>query len=53
MLINASEADNAKADVIELYNLATDLGEKTNLAAEEPERTAQMRAKLEGERIGT
>jgi hypothetical protein len=29
-----------------LYNLATDIGEKENLAAKEPERTATMRARL-------
>jgi hypothetical protein len=30
-----------------LYNLATDLSEKTNLAAAEPERVRQMQALLE------
>ncbi len=31
---------------IELYNVAADIGEKTNLADKEPERVAAMRAKL-------
>jgi len=37
----------AQAPSLELYNLAADVGEKTNLAAQEPERVAMMRAKLE------
>ncbi len=36
----------AKGESVELYNLATDIGETTNLAAKEPERVAKMRAKL-------
>ena len=38
-----------KADAagVALYNLATDIGEKTDLAAQEPERVAAMRAKLQ------
>ncbi len=36
----------AKTDRFELYNLATDIGETTNLAAKEPERVTTMRAKL-------
>ena len=32
---------------IQLYNLASDIGESTNLAAEHPERVAQMQALLE------
>lgn len=32
---------------IQLYNLATDIGESKNLAADEPERVAQMQALLE------
>ena len=34
-------------DHFELYNLATDISEKTNLAEKEPERVAQLRAKLD------
>lgn len=30
-----------------LYNLAADVGEKTNLAAQEPERAAALRAQLD------
>jgi arylsulfatase A-like enzyme len=37
----------AQGRALELYNLATDVGEKTNLAAQEPERVAALRAKLE------
>jgi hypothetical protein len=37
----------AQAPPLELYNLAADVGEKINLAAQEPERVAAMRAKLE------
>jgi arylsulfatase A len=33
-------------DSTELYNLADDLGETTNLAAQQPERAAQLRADL-------
>lgn len=33
-------------ETLALYNLATDIGEKDNLAAKEPERTAAMRARL-------
>ncbi|BCU78827.1 arylsulfatase [Luteolibacter sp. LG18] len=35
-----------ESQAIELYNLANDIGEKTNLADKEPERVAKMRAKL-------
>jgi arylsulfatase A-like enzyme len=34
------------SDSIELYNLANDIGEMTNLADKEPERVATMKAKL-------
>jgi hypothetical protein len=37
----------AQPPSLELYNLATDVGEKTNLASQEPERVAALRAKLE------
>jgi arylsulfatase A-like enzyme len=33
-------------ETLALYNLTTDIGEKENLAAKEPERTATMRARL-------
>ncbi|MEO6739076.1 MAG: arylsulfatase [Chthoniobacteraceae bacterium] len=36
----------AKGDKVELYNLATDIGETTDLAEKEPERVAKMRATL-------
>jgi arylsulfatase A-like enzyme len=36
----------AKSDSVELYNLATDIGEQTNVAEKEPARVATMRAKL-------
>jgi arylsulfatase A-like enzyme len=36
----------AKSDSVELYNLAADIGEQTNVAEKEPERVAAMRAKL-------
>jgi len=36
----------AKGEHFELYNLVTDIGEKTNLADTEPERVATMRVKL-------
>jgi len=35
-----------KEEVIELYNLASDPGEKTNLAADQPDRVKAMRARL-------
>ena len=37
----------AEATGVALYNLAADIGEKTDLAAKEPERVAAMRAKLQ------
>lgn len=37
----------AQGSAVELYNLAADVGETTNLAAKEPERVAILRAKLE------
>jgi arylsulfatase A-like enzyme len=35
-----------KSETFVLYNLATDIGEKTNLAEKEPDRVTAMRAKL-------
>ena len=56
LLTNASEVDSEESadgdekpsakESVELYNLATDLGEKTNLTDKEPERVTRMRAKL-------
>lgn len=37
----------AKGAPVELYNLATDVGEKTDLATQQPGRVATLRAKLE------
>ncbi len=37
---------NAQSEKLELYNLATDIGEAHNLAAQEPERLAMLRTKL-------
>jgi arylsulfatase A-like enzyme len=36
----------AKGDNVELFNLASDPNEKTNLAASQPEKVAELRAKL-------
>lgn len=59
LLMNASEsiedavpqgrakADRAKVGASGLYNLATDVGEKNDLAAQEPERVKAMQATLE------
>ena len=52
LLLNASRqgeqaARPAEAPSVTLYNLANDIGEKTDLAAAEPERVASMRAKLQ------
>jgi arylsulfatase A-like enzyme len=33
---------------VELFNLAEDIGEQTNLAEEHPEKVAQLRGKLDG-----
>ena len=33
-------------DKVELYNLANDIGEQKNLATRQPEKTAELRAKL-------
>ncbi|MEO8496709.1 MAG: arylsulfatase [Planctomycetota bacterium] len=39
--------DSAKSvENVQLYNLATDIGEKHNLAADQPQRVAELRAKL-------
>lgn len=59
LLLNAAQADADEAsdskrptqatkqgDGIELFNLATDVGETKNLASEQPERVAMIRAKL-------
>lgn len=49
--IPEADAEAAKADgsapPVQLYNLAVDLGERSNLAAQEPERVARMQALLE------
>lgn len=60
LLLNANETDSEEAaparpkqaaankqNEVELYNLAADVGETKNLATEQPERVATMRAKLE------
>lgn len=63
LLLNASEQDSEEAaegaskkrknksadqsETVELYHLATDIGETNNLADKEPERAATMRAKLD------
>jgi len=52
LLLNASRqgeqaAPPTEAPSVTLYNLANDIGEKTDLAAAEPERVATMRAKLQ------
>ena len=53
LLIGASEADAEEADdappaaSIELYNLASDPGEKTNLAPSQPEKVRELRARLD------
>ncbi|MEX2185595.1 MAG: arylsulfatase [Pirellulales bacterium] len=39
---------NAQRSVVELYNLADDLGEQTNLAEKQPDRVAAMRTVLDG-----
>jgi len=47
MLIEKGGAKkNAKAPLIELYNLATDLSQSVNVAENEPERTKAMAARL-------
>jgi arylsulfatase A-like enzyme len=54
LLLNAKEkdAEEAPADEpggnkVELYNLATDIGEQKNLAVEQPEKVKELRAKLD------
>ena len=53
LLVGASEADAEDADdgppaaSIELYNLANDPGEKTNLAPTQPEKVRELRARLD------
>lgn len=59
LLVNASEQDLESVDEIpkagddkgaanaQLYNLETDVGEKNDLAAKEPDRVVTMRAKLD------
>jgi hypothetical protein len=37
----------ASSDRLELYNLASDIGESKNLAMSEPERVTLMRSKLD------
>ncbi|MEI8341824.1 MAG: arylsulfatase, partial [Verrucomicrobiota bacterium] len=54
LLLNAKEkdaeeapADESGGDKVELYNLATDIGEQKNLAAEQPEKVKELRAQLD------
>jgi len=54
LLLNAKEkdAEEAPADEpgsmkVELYNLASDIGEQKNLAAEQPEKVNELRAQLD------
>ncbi|MCX7011358.1 MAG: arylsulfatase [Candidatus Sumerlaeota bacterium] len=48
LLINPAEFKrNVKCSPVELYNLATDISEKHNFAAEQPERVKAMRARLD------
>ncbi len=48
LLINPAEfRSSAKSEPVELYNVAEDLGEKHNLAAENPERVKAMQARLQ------
>jgi arylsulfatase A-like enzyme len=54
LLLNASakDAEESKGGEVssgrmELYNLATDIAEAKNLAAEQPERLKEMRARLD------
>jgi arylsulfatase A-like enzyme len=44
---SGDKGKNDPAQPVQLYNLAEDLGETKNLAAEQPERVAQMKALLE------
>ena len=37
---------NAAGEAVELYNLASDLGEANNLATQQPEVVAQMKQRL-------
>jgi len=39
--------DNSKSERLELYNLADDISEKNNIAATQPERVKELRARLE------
>ena len=54
LLLNANDKDAEESNVVrvdgtkvELFNLASDLGEKKNLAAEQPEKVKELRAKLD------
>ena len=54
LLVGASEKDAEEAaddaevpKRIELYNLATDIGEKNNLAAANPEKVSELRVRLD------
>ncbi len=54
LLLNPSDKDAEEAKgsekssgKMELYNLASDIAEKTNLAASQPEKLAEMRARLD------
>ena len=43
----AAKKAQANSGLVQLYNLAEDVGERQNLAAEQPERVAELRAKLD------
>ena len=48
LLVNPEEFKrDVQCSPVELYNLAEDISEKTNLAAAQPERVKQMRARLD------
>ena len=48
LLINPAEfKSQAKSEPVELYNLAQDIGEKNNLAASQPARVREMKARLD------
>ncbi len=42
-----SPTDGLTSGKVALYNLATDLGEQKNLAAEQPEKVKELRARLD------
>jgi arylsulfatase A-like enzyme len=46
LIVTSADGKKGKAAQVELFNLATDLGEAKNLASELPDKVAEMKQRL-------